>query len=167
MDRRGAGGTSRLPAAAVAARSAATSGHGASGFTWSMVTGETPPQSSIPASTRRVNDAVPGERLGGACTLISAPKTRRVAATVQRRSSRLGSGAPAIFVPGFARKFWTMISWMWPWRSWISRIARSDSMRSRRVSPMPMRIPVVNGTRASPPRRRVASRTSGILSGEP
>ena len=40
-------------------------------------------------------------------------------------------------------------------------------MRSRRVSPMPMRIPVVNGIRSSPPRRRVARRTSGTLSGEP
>ena len=32
----------------------------------------------------------------------------------QRRSSREGSGAPAIFVPGLARKFWTMTSWMCP-----------------------------------------------------
>ena len=128
-----------------------------------MVTGETPPQSSIPASTSRWRGSAPGERLGGACTLISGPKTRRAAATVQSRSSRLGSGAPAILVPGFALKFWTMISWMWPWRSWISRIARSDSIRSRRVSPMPMRIPEVNGTRSSPARRSVASRTFGPL----
>ena len=44
-------GASVLPAASVAARSTSRSGHGRSGFTWSGVTGETPPQSSIPAST--------------------------------------------------------------------------------------------------------------------
>ena len=33
-------------------------------------------------------------------------------AMVQRCSSRLGSGAAAMRVPGLARKFWTMISWI-------------------------------------------------------
>ena len=40
-------------------------------------------------------------------------------------------------------------------------------MRSRRVSPMPIRMPEVNGTFASPAAAMVASRTDGILSGEP
>jgi hypothetical protein len=39
--------------ASVAVASRSISGHGASGLTWSIVTGETPPQSSIPASSRR------------------------------------------------------------------------------------------------------------------
>ena len=46
-------------------------------------------------------------------------------------------------------------------------MASSDSMRSRRVSPIPMRIPVVNGTASAPARSRVASLTAGSLSGEP
>ncbi len=98
---------------------------------------------------------------------ISAPRISRAAATVQSSSSSDGSGAPAIFVPGFARKFCTITSWMCPWRSWRSRIASSASIRSSRVSPMPMRIPVVKGMRSSPARRIVSSRTAGRLSGEP
>ena len=40
-------------------------------------------------------------------------------------------------------------------------------MRSSRVSPMPMRIPVVKGTESAPAAAMVASRTAGTLSGEP
>ncbi len=86
---------------------------------------------------------------------------------VQTCSSSEGSAAPAMRVPGLARKFWMMISWMWPWRSCTSRMASSASMRSARVSPMPIRMPVVNGTRARPAASSVASRTAGTLSGEP
>ena len=96
---------------------------------------------------------------------ISAPRTSRAAAAVQSSSSSDGSGAPAIFVPGFARKFCTITSWMCPWRSWRSRIASSASIRSSRVSPMPMRIPVVKGMRSSPASRIVSSRTAGPLVG--
>ena len=49
---------------------------------------------------------------------------------VQTWSSSDGSAAPLMRVPGLARKFWTMISWMWPWRSCRSRMASSASMRS-------------------------------------
>ncbi len=38
------------PADSVTARRRLMAGQGASGFTWSMVTGETPPQSLMPAS---------------------------------------------------------------------------------------------------------------------
>ena len=48
-----------------------------------------------------------------------------------------------------------------------SRIARSASIRSCRVSPIPIRIPVVNGIRSSPARRSVSRRTNGRLSGDP
>ena len=44
-------GSSVRPAAAQAASRRATAGHGASGFTWSGVTGETPPKSSMPAAS--------------------------------------------------------------------------------------------------------------------
>ena len=45
---------------------------------------------------------------------ISGPSTSRAAAAVHSSSSSDGSGASAIIVPGFARKFWTITSWMWP-----------------------------------------------------
>src|SRR2546430_1031961 len=80
-----------------------------------------------------------------------APTTSRAAAHVHSSSSSDGSGAAAIRVPGLARKFWTITSWTWPKRSWSSRIASRASSRSRLVSPIPIRIPVVNGRRAPPP----------------
>ncbi len=46
-------------------------------------------------------------------------------------------------------------------------MAARASMRSRRVSPMPIRMPVVNGTASSPASRSVSSRAAGCLSGEP
>ena len=66
------------------------SGHGASGLTWSGVTGETPPKSSMPASSRRGNSAC--ARFGGACTATSSGISSRVIAIVQRWSSSEGSG---------------------------------------------------------------------------
>ena len=54
-----------------AARRAA--GHGRSGFTWSGVTGETPPQSSIPAATNAARSSG-SDRLGGACRWIDGSK---------------------------------------------------------------------------------------------
>ncbi len=39
------------PAASVASRRMSSAGHARSGFTWSAVTGDTPPQSSIPAAS--------------------------------------------------------------------------------------------------------------------
>ncbi|MNQ28586.1 hypothetical protein D3C85_418800 [compost metagenome] len=46
-------------------------------------------------------------------------------------------------------------------------MAISESIRSSRVSPMPTRMPVVNGTASSPAKRMVSSRAAGTLSGEP
>ncbi len=73
-----------------AARSSSTSGHGASGLTWSIVTGETPPQSSIPASSSAAKSSV---RFGGACTATSGGRISRAHAIVQSSSSSGGSGA--------------------------------------------------------------------------
>lgn len=44
------------------------------------------------------------------CTLAAGPRMMRAMATVHSRSSRGGSGAAAIAVPFFARKFWMMTS---------------------------------------------------------
>ena len=41
------------------------------------------------------------------------------------------------------------------------------SMRSRRVSPMPMRIPVVKGTACAPARAIMSMRTAGTLLAQP
>ena len=49
----------------------------------------------------------------------------------------------------------------------MARNASRASMRSARVSPMPISIPEVNGTAASPASFMVASRAAGALSGEP
>ncbi len=154
-------GASSRPRLSVARRSSSSSGHGASGLTWSIVTGETPPQSSIPASSRAAKSSV---RFGGACTATSGGRISRAAAIVHRSSSSGGSGAAAIRVPGFARKFWTITSWTW---GPAAAIAASASSRSARVSPIPIRIPVVNGTFASPASRSVSRRSAGSLSGEP
>ena len=69
-------------------------------------------------------------------------------------------------VPGFARKFWTMTSWTCPCSSPSAFSASSASIRSSRVSPIPMRIPLVNGTASSPASRIVSRRRAGSLSGE-
>ena len=46
-------------------------------------------------------------------------------------------------------------------------MASSAAMRSARSSPMPTRMPVVNGMASSPAASSVARRRSGVLSGEP
>ena len=57
---------SAKPAAAVCAARSSMSGHGRSGLTWSGVSGETPPQSSMPA--RRIRSYWAPTRFGGAWT---------------------------------------------------------------------------------------------------
>ncbi len=74
---------------------------------------------------------------------------------------------PRIFVSGLARKFCTMTSWMPPYSRATCRMAKIDSARSARFSPMPIRIPVVNGTALRPASASTRSRTSGSLSGLP
>ena len=51
--RRGAAPRARGPPRASPPQSRSSSGHGASGLTWSIVTGDTPPQSLMPASSSR------------------------------------------------------------------------------------------------------------------
>ena len=68
---------------------------GASGFTWSGVSGETPPQSLIPASSSRGRwSGRRGSAGPGRC--IRGPSTTRAVATVARNSSSSGSGGACI-----------------------------------------------------------------------
>ncbi len=83
------------------------------------------------------------------------------------RSSGGQGSARNMVVPGFGRKFCTITSCTWPWRAWDAAIARSAASWSVRSSPMPTRIPVVNGMASSPAASRVASRRAGSLSGDP
>ena len=75
-----------------------------------------------------------------------------------------GSRAAAIRVPGLARKFWTITSWMCS-DSASEASAAIVSARSSRVSPIPINRPVVNGMSSSPASRMVSRRASGRLSG--
>ena len=130
-------------------RSVSTAGQGRSGFTWSGVTGETPPQSSIPASSRSPSRSR-SERFGGAWTCTSAGSTSRASAIARTWSSGGQAGWSRIVVPGLGRKFCTITSCTWPCRRCDAAIASSAASRSASVSPMPTRIPVVNGMRQLP-----------------
>ncbi len=158
-------GSSCLFSCTVTRESSSKCGQGASGLTWSRVTGDTPPQSLIPACNNCPRKF--GDRLGGAWILAAGPRIRRATAMVQRRSSSEGSGDCAILVPGLLRKFWIMISCKWPCTSFNSRSASSDPIRSRLVSPIPIRIPEVKGICSFPADSMVASRAPGSLSGDP
>ncbi len=60
-----------------------------------------------------------------------------------------------------------MTSWIPPYSRATCRIAKIDSARSASVSPMPIRMPVVNGTALRPASWSTRSLTSGSLSGLP
>lgn len=87
-------------------------GQGRSGFTWSGVSGDTPPQSSMPAPIRSAYSS--STRFGGAWMRAEGPRMWRATAMHAASSSSSASGMPRIAVSGLARKFWTMTSWM-PW----------------------------------------------------
>src|SRR5674476_621576 len=154
------------PDSSVQARRSSISGQGRSGLTWSGVSGDIPPQSSTPAASR--HGICPGsDRFGGACTLTEGPSRSLVTAIVARYSSSPRSGTERIEVSSLDRKFWTMHSWIEPYSRATLRIARMVSSLSRTVSPMPTRMPVVNGTPTRPASSSTRSRTAGSLSGEP
>ena len=58
-----------------------------------------------------------------------------------------------------------MTSCTWPWRACDAAMARSAASWPARSSPMPTRIPVVNGMASSPAASSVASRRAGVLVG--
>ena len=110
---RSAARAARSRSSAVRSRSRSSEGQGRSGLTWSGVSGETPPQSSTPASSSARHSAR-STRLGGAWTRALGPSTSRVTAMAARYSSRPRSSACRIAVSGLARKFWTITSWTAP-----------------------------------------------------
>ena len=75
--------------------------------------------------------------------------------------------APPRSSAGCGTKFWRITSWMWPYSRCSSASASSDAIRSSGASPMPTRIPLVNGMRSSPAARIVSRRTAGCLVGDP
>ena len=112
------------------ARRRSRAGQARSGFTWSAVTGETPPQSSMPAAS---SGARSSDRFGGAWTWTSGGSTRRATAMAHCRSSGGQGAARDMAVPGLGRKFWTITSCTWPWRAWEAAMARSAASWSARV----------------------------------
>jgi len=97
---------------------------------------------------------------------MSGGRIRRASAMVASISSSEGPGQRAILVPGLALKFWTMHSWMWPYRSCASLMTTRVSIRSSTVSPIPIKIPVVNGTPSRPAASIVPRRLVDALSGK-
>ena len=94
---------------------------------------------------------------------MRGPSTSRATATVAARSAISASGMRAIAVSGFARKFCTMTSWIPLYARAILRIAKIESTRSASVSPMPMRMPVVNGMFDAPGVLEHAQPHRGVL----
>ena len=161
------------PAPAESPASASICGHGRSGLTWSG-RDRRHPTPVVDAGPQQQPDLVGARlaiarasRFGGAWIRASGPSTSRATATVAARSANSASGVDRIAVSGLARKFWMITSWMWPYSRPMRRIACRDSARSASVSPMPMRMPVVNGTPTRPASASTRSRTAGSLSGEP
>ena len=110
-----------------------------------------PPQSLMPAASSSAWSS--GERFGGACTFtVSAEdQARQRDGPREVECARAPARRPCAIV-GLARKFCTMTSCTCPWRRCRSRMASRVSTRSASVSPMPIRMPVVNGIAARPPR---------------
>ena len=138
-------GREREAGASVTSRSRSRAGHGRSGLTWSAVTGETPPQSSMPASSSTPKSS---ERLGGACRWISGGQDQPgqgdgvevLVGRARRRSvhRRAGLGQEVlddhllhVAVAAVRRRRWP----------------RARRCGRARDSPMPTRMPVVNGMR--------------------
>ena len=93
------------------------------------------------------------DRLGGAWTWTSGGRTGgRGRSPPEVLVGRARRRCACIAVPGLGRKFWTITSCTWPYRRWASAMASSASTRSARSSPMPTRMPVVNGIGSSPRR---------------
>ena len=106
-------------------------------------------------------------RFGGAWIRSDGPSTSLATAMVAARSSSSASGIARILVSGLARKFCTITSCTPPYSRATPRIAKTESARSASVSPIPIRIPVVNGTADRPASSSTLSLTAGSLSGLP
>ena len=108
-------------------RSRSSAGHGRSGFTWSMVTGDTPPQSSMPAASSGARSSL---RFGGACRCTSLGQDQ--AGRRDRPQELVGGarlGARASRCPA-----WAGSSGRSPPARDRARGARSRSRRARRCA---------------------------------
>ena len=142
---------------------ASSAGQARSGLTWSAVTGETPPQSSMPESSSGPRSS---ERLGGAWTWTSGGSTSRATAIVQHSS--LGR-ARRVVVHGRARLGQEVLDDHLLDVA-VAPVGVGDGLQGARparpaVSPMPTRMPVVKGMASSPAASKVASRRSRGLVG--
>ena len=161
----GSRGASALPADSVARASSARCGHGASGFTWSGVTGDTPPQSSESG----VDEAGqhPGaqvrRRLDARARPQDEPRDRDGPQVVLERRLRRRRHRRARLRPEVLHDH--LLDVPVPILQIADGEQRLDALAPGLADPM--RIPVVNGTESSPARSMVASRTAGSLSGEP
>ena len=90
----------------------------------------------------------------------------RATATTRANQAGTGSAFRRIRVSALALKFCTITSWMHPQRRCNPARAKSESITSSRRSPIPTRIPLVNGTLALPAASMVATRNPGSLSGQ-
>ena len=120
-----------------------------------------PPRRAAAGIARRKGSAAPA-RSRAARAGCAPPRSSR--GSRRARASRLRRPSPST---ASATKFCTITSWMWPYLRASARNANSDSTRSRAVSPMPIRIPVVNGIARRPASSITRSRTVGFLSGDP
>ena len=141
------------------------SGHGASGLTWSIVTGDIPPKSSMPDFVRQ--DKCFWFKFGGTWIDIWLLKIFLAITIVHCSSSKLGSGKSDIKVFFFGLKFWMITSCIFPYLLWISFMTIKDWILSSLDSPIPIKSPVVNGICCSPALINVCNLYSGSLSGEP
>src|SRR2546430_465452 len=99
---------SASPTAAERRASSSICGQGLSGLTWSGVTGETPPQSSMPARSTRSYS--PSMRFGGAWMRALGPRTRRATAIGAGRACSSAPGLARLGGARLAREFCTMDS---------------------------------------------------------
>ena len=138
-------------------------GQARSGLTWSAVTGDTPPQSSMPAADQRAELVGQVRRRLEVDVGRAGRGGRRRWSTGTRRSGTAGAGASTC-------PAWAGSSGRSPpgrgrggrgWRRW-PRGCRAGPARD---SPMPTSRPVVKGMASSPAASRVASRRAGTLSG--
>ena len=164
--RRAAAARARARATASPRASRSRSGHGASGLTWSIVTGRDAAP-VVDAGVEQAREVVVGEvrrRLHG-----DVAGQQRAARPRSSRGGRraLGSGVRGHPRPRLGAEVLDdhLLQVAVPLVQ--RRAARSSaSSRSARVSPIPIRIPLVNGIRSSPASSIVSSRRAGSLSGE-
>ena len=136
-------------------RAEATSRTGSAGSARPRPASACAPRARAPACGR-ASPRSPMAAAGAARRASRCAAPRRRSRRAPRRSSAGGPRSSGGSPPGGARA-----------RRAARASARSASTRSSSLSPMPTRIPLVNGILSSPASRIVSSRSSGCLVGEP